>query len=802
MVTPVSGPDDREPELITHHVHNGTGGYGGYHSRGGQDGDDYTQHVDHDGYGDYDEYGDRWSAEDEHRFQETGLDDDDDGGKAALTPAERKQRRWRRIRRTAYALVGLFVVLPALAFTITYFLVDVPSPEEVAAQQDKVVTYYYSDESEMGKDIPPSGGNRIILGPEDIPPAVRHAVYAAEDATFETNSGFDISGIMRAAWNQVTGGVGGGSTISQQYIKKATENDEVTYTRKFTELVKSFKMNNEQSKDEIITAYLNTIYFGRGAYGIETAAQAFFAKPAKELNASEAALLAGLIQQPGRSENREVAEQRWNYVMDQMVKNKWMTEDERRAAEFPTPIPVEQSKPQTITGPNAFIQQRVKAELAAKGYPEEKVQSGGYKVYTTIDPKAQRIAQQSVEEVMRGEPGDLRKALVAVDPKTGAVRAYYGGPNEPGVDEVDWGNVQRNPGSAYKPFDLVAFLQRGKGIGEVFDGSSPREFGGTKVRNSEGVDCGQCTVAEAMEKSINTVFYDMVFNDLGVQPVVDAALDAGIPEKGPRGPTMANADNNIAIGGGTVEVTPTDMAGAYATFAAGGIRHETHFVAKLTTSEGEILFDETGAAATEGEPAFAEDDPEKSKQIAGNVTETLEPVLSYSDLDCAGGRDCAGKTGTHQYVDPDGEDVNENAQAWMAGYSKQISAAAWVGTGVGKPIRNAAGGRIYGSGLPGEVWQKFMDGYHEGLPNKEFDEVELIGKAPVTEVPQTTPEAPPSTPEQPTTTTEQPTTTLPEPSTETETPTETETETETDEAETSRPILPGSGWGRDPDEGE
>ncbi|MBK1784628.1 penicillin-binding protein [Prauserella sp. ASG 168] len=787
MVAPVGVPkEEREPELITHRAHNGTGG-------------------DEHGY-DSDGYDRGWSDEDEARFHEAGFDEDpegDDGGKKAkkiLTPEQRKKRRWRRIRRSLYAFVGIFFVLPAIAFAITYLLVDVPSPQEVAAQQGKVVTYFYADGKEMGRDIPADGGNRIHLEPHQVTDTVRHAVYAAEDATFETNSGFDITGIARAAYNQLTGGVGGGSTISQQYIKVATENDEYSYTRKWTELVKSFKMNNEQSKDQIITAYLNTIYFGRGAYGIETAAQAFFGKHAEELNSSESAALAGMIQAPGRSEDLENVQKRWSYVMDQMVNNRWITQQERDSATFPTPIPAEEAKPDSISGPDAYIEGRVKAELEAKGYPEEKVQSGGYKVYTTIDQRAQETAKRSVNEVMDGQPEELRKALVAVDPKTGGVLAYYGGPNEAGVDEVDWGNQQRNPGSSFKPFDLVALLQSGKGLGEVYDGSSPREFGNSTVRNSEDAQCPQCTVAEAMERSINTVFYDIVLNEVGVQAVVDAALSAGIPEDdGGNRPTMANADGNIAIGGGSTVVTPTDMAGAYATFAAGGTQRDTHFVSKLTTADGEVLFDETTPEAVQGEPAFSQD-TEENKQIAGNVTESLEPVLTSSELTCADERDCAGKTGTHQYVDPEGnKSVNENAEAWMVGYNPQIATSVWVGTGYNKPIRNADGGLIYGSGLPGELWKTFMDSYLEEMPEAEFEEVEPIGRVP------TPPETDDSTPtSEETTTTATTTTTEEPPSSSEEVPTSTEESTPTEDEETDTetdvpglPTWPGNPGGDD-----
>ncbi|GAB2763825.1 transglycosylase domain-containing protein [Amycolatopsis magusensis] len=705
-------PEQPEPELITHHEHNGTGFAGDA----------------------YDDRRDSWpSDENQAAFNEYSADDDgDDGdGKKLLTPAQRKRRRWKRVRRAVYVLVGLFVVAPAAAFTVLYFTVDVPTPAEVAAKQDKVVTYLFADETELGKDIP-QGGNREMLEPGDIPQNVRRAIYATEDSTFETNSGFDITGIMRAVYNQVTGGVGGGSTISQQYVKKATENEEGTLTRKATELVKSFKMNKQYNKDEIITAYLNTIYFGRGSYGIQTAAQSFFGKSAKDMTTSEAALLAGLIQQPGRSENRAVAEERWRVAMDRIVENNWMTPAERAQATFPEIRPLEEVRKQSIAGPNLLLKNRIVDELESKGITEDKIQSGGYKIYTTIDPKGQDLAIKTVNEVMEGQPQDLREALVAIDPKTGGVLAYYGGPNTK-EDQRDWANTARPPGSSFKPFDLVALLKTGKGLGETYDGTSPRKIQNATVRNSEGVDCSaQCSVAEAMEKSVNTVFYDFVARQTGVEEVVDAAHQAGV--KAP----LEDADNNLSIGGGRgAEVTPAEMAAAYATFAADGMQRDAHFVSKVLNSRDEVVYE----AEVAEKPAFAEDDPDKSKQIAGNVTKSLVPVLPYSKLACGGGYDCAGKTGTHQYTPKAGEPDslgNENSQAWMVGYSPTVSTSAWVGTEADKVIRMANKKKIYGKDLPGEMWKKFMDAYLKGKPKEKFSEVKLIGR--------TVPTAPPSQP--------------------------------------------------------
>ncbi|GLY67480.1 transglycosylase domain-containing protein [Amycolatopsis taiwanensis] len=683
-----------------------------------------------------------------------GEPETDNEGKAKpeLTRRQRKKRLWRRVRRTLYVMAGLGVVIPAAAFTIAYFLVDVPTPEQVLADQSQVVTYYYADNTVMGKDIPDSG-NRQILKPGEIPEVMKHAAYAAEDATFETNSGFDLTGIFRAVYNNFTGGTGGGSTISQQYIKKATENEEHTLTRKATELVKSFKLNRTQSKDEIIAGYLNIVFFGRGAYGVQAAAHVYFNKDAAQLTPSEAAFLAGLIQGPSRSENTEYTTRRWNYVMDNMVKYNWLPAADRQAAQYPTPQPKSQAKAQAISGPNAFIQAQVEDELANAGYPKERLQTGGYNIYTTIDPKAQQQMEQAVNDIMKGQPDELREAMVAVSPKDGGVVAYYGGPNKPGVDEVDWANTMRNPGSSFKPFDLTALLQTGKGLGETYNGTSPQEFGknadGTarKVTNAGAANsCSeQCTVAEAMKISANTVFYGMVYNDgtpehdgLGYQAVVKAANQAGINN------LDDVHDANVSIGGGTARATALEMASSYATFAGDGARHPQHFVAKVTSPGGEVVYQ----PPTDAKPAFA-NSQDKSKQIAGNVTTALKPVIGFTKLTCPSNHECAGKTGTQQY-----KDTGMNSDVWMVGYTPSIAVSSWVGTPTPGPIKDKNGKSISSSGLPALMWQEFLTNYLKDKPAEKFPTVQPIGKTPeqattstvTTTTPPTNTTTPPSSP--------------------------------------------------------
>ncbi|WP_439098486.1 transglycosylase domain-containing protein [Amycolatopsis vastitatis] len=691
---PEPPPMSGGPELMTHHAYDEPSGYDGPHD-------------------------------------EEGVEPPGDG-KPVLTPEQRKKRRWKIIRRVSYAFVGLFFVLPAIAFVITYFLVDVPSPTEVAQNQSQAVTYLYADGSPMGKDVP-RGGNRVLLTPDQIPDIMKHAAIATEDDSFETNSGFDIGGLLRAVYNQATSGVGGGSTISQQYIKKATDNDAPTLTRKWTELAKSFKMNQTYEKKDIITAYLNIIYFGRGAYGVGAASQAFFHKEAKDLSFSEAALLAGLIQKPGRSENDKVAHDRWTVALDRMVKNNYISAAERAAAQFPTPIPVEDSK-QQAGAPPAFIVQQVKDELAAHDIPEDRYYAGGFQVQTTIDPKAQQAAEKAGTEALQDQVDDnLLNALVAVDPKTGGVLAYYGGKpvvQVNGQDQAgrDWANTPQNPGSSMKPFDLVAFLKMGKGLDATFDGSNNRVFDGRTVRNAgPSSSCSQeCTVADAMMRSANTVFYDMVLNQTKQGPVKEAARQAGVKTKEDGGQSIISTkDNNISIGGGDTQITPLDMAGAYATFAGNGERRDRHFVQKVTNAQKEVAYE----APKDGKAAF-DSDMDKSRQIAGNVTEGLKPVIDFSHLHCPNGHECAGKTGTQQHAKVAGEPswaANTNSQTWMVGYTPSVSVAAWVGGDGNKPLHGKNNSPIYGATIAGPMWQKFLSLYLTGTSGERFDKVDRIG---------------------------------------------------------------------------
>jgi membrane peptidoglycan carboxypeptidase len=647
-----------------------------------------------------------------------GGDDPPRGGRGSQRDEpDPGKRRWRRLRRTAYVLLGLFLLGPVLAFAVGWIFFRVPSPDDAANNQ--VATISYANGSSLASLVPEQG-NRIKVPITQVPLHVQQAVLSAEDRSFYSNLGFDPVGILRAVWNQATGGVGGGSTVTQQYVKNVLVGDEYSLWRKYREVVIAAKISQEQSKEEILGNYLNSIYFGRGAYGIQAASESYFGKDVSQLTVSEGAVLAGLIQAPSRWDpavDRAMSEQRWNFVLDGMVSQNWLPAAERRAQTFPATTAPQPRRSGIPDNDRGHIVSAVRTELNSYGITEQQVNQEGLQVTTTIDPQMQDEAVESVERRLRGQPGNLRTSLVSVDPRTGAVLAYYGGEDGSGFD---YAQTRRQPGSSFKPFVLLAGLERTPdpiGLGTTFDGSSPQTIAGTEVENNEGESCPNCDLRTAMTQSINTVFYQLGVQ-VGPQRVADAARQAGISAE------LPNPSGGIALG--DREVRPGDMASAYATFAADGVYHRPHLVSRVTTADGRVLFD---AGAPAGEQRM-------SQQVARNVTEAMLQVADHSGIPLGGGRPVAAKTGTVQ-SSVDGQ----NNDAWMVGYTPSVSTAVWVGTDDNTPIKNGDGRPIYGRGVPGQIWQGYMNDALRGDPVEQFSDFRPIGTPP-----QTTPAAPPEQP--------------------------------------------------------
>ncbi len=651
---------------------------------------------------------------------------DDSGGRAsrATRAATRKEEARSFFGRhpflgTLAVLVVIFVVIPVIIVAIMYQRQDIPTPDSVQANQ--VSEMYYGDDSTlMGRIVPPEG-NRTNVKIDDIPVHVRNAVVAAEDRTFYSNQGFDPMGIARAAMGQVTGKstAGGGSTITQQYVKNTLVGDEVSYKRKAKEILIAAKMTSSWSKDQILESYLNTIYFGRGAYGIDAAAQSYFNKPVGALTVSEGALLAGMIQSPSALDpvgNRPAAEQRWNYVLDGMVDMGGLPAEERAKAQFPSVVedaaPLQQNVGPPSNGP---IRRQVLAELTNSGISEDMINTRGLRIITTIDPKVQQSVLSSVDEVMSYQPESNKSAAVSVDPRTGAVKGYFGGNDAEGWD---YANAPLQTGSTFKIFALAAALDQGIPLTQQVS-SAPVTSGNITINNSEGTSCGTCSIAQALKQSLNTSFIrlqTMLKN--GPQDTADMAHKAGIPEHIPGLPSETlSEDGGTPYEGvvlGQYPVRTLDMATGLATFADSGMYHPTHFVQKVIASDGEVLLDNS---APEGEQRIDED-------VANNLISAMGPIASYSrGHSLAGGRASAAKSGTAQLLD-----TGNNKDAWFIGATPSLATAVWMGTGANEPLfSGGTGGSMYGNMDPADIWKSIMDRSLEGTDYETFPDPGYIG---------------------------------------------------------------------------
>ncbi|WP_343710596.1 transglycosylase domain-containing protein [Mycobacterium sp.] len=638
-------------------------------------------------------------------------------------PRRRVNRRW--LRRGLYTTAAVVLLLPFVTFAMAYLIVDVPGPGDIRTNQ--VSTILASDGSEIAKIVPPEG-NRVDVNISQVPVQVREAVIAAEDRNFYSNPGFSFSGFARAVKNNIFGGdTQGGSTITQQYVKNALVGSKRAglggLIRKAKELVIATKMSGEWSKDDVLQAYLNIIYFGRGAYGISAAAKAYFDKPVEQLDVAEGALLAALIQRPSTLDpavDPDGARTRWNWVLDGMVDIGALSPKDRSAQVFPPTVPPDEARAANQTsGPDGLIERQVTRELLELfNIDEQTLNTQGLQITTTIDPQAQKAAENAVSKYLDGQDPAMRAAVASIDPRDGAVRAYYGGPDANGFDFAQAG---LQTGSSFKVFALVAALEQGIGLGYQVD-SSPLRVDGIKITNVEGEACGTCNIAEALKRSLNTSYYRLMLKlRNGPQDVADAAHQAGIATSFPGVAHTLSEDGeggspNNGIVLGQYQTRVIDMASAYATLADSGVYHAPHFVEKVVNSDGRVLFD----AATRDNAG----EQRIPAAVADNVTAALEPIAGYSrGHNLAGGRPSAAKTGTTQLGDTDAD-----KDAWMVGYTPSLSTAVWVGTVKGdQPLVNKWGGPVYGSGLPSDIWKATMDGALKGTPVESFRTPTEIG---------------------------------------------------------------------------
>ncbi|MFH8891298.1 transglycosylase domain-containing protein [Streptomyces sp. NPDC017949] len=673
------------------------------------------------------------------------------GGRPAAKGG-RKRAGWRRALPTWRMLLGGLVLLGLLlggALVAGYLLVDIPPANAAATAQSNV--YLYSDGSQLARD---GEVNRVNVPLSQVPLTVQEAVLAAEDRDFHSERAVDPKAMVRAAWNTVTGkGKQSGSTITQQYVKNYYLGQEQTVNRKVKEFFIAIKLGREKSKDYILEGYLNTSYFGRNAYGIQAASQAYYGKDVTRLTTAEGAYLATLLNSPSafdvvahpRSRDRAVA--RWNYVLDGMVKKEWMDPAERAAARFPEPGKLRPAS--GLSGQRGYLVEAVKDYITERGILDDKtLAEGGYRITTTIDKRRQTAFVDAVRTEMVDEldpaarPADrpVRAGGASIDPATGKVVALYGG-----IDYTKQyvNNATRHDyqvASTFKPFVFAAAVendsrtQEGRRItpNTLYNGDNKRPVDGGRIRfapeNEGQVSYGNITVNTATDLSVNTVYAQMAV-DVGGEKVKRTAIALGIPESTP------NFDAGPAIALGTMQASVLDMTQAYATLADHGRRTPYTFLEKITKGGDTIgLPDRT---------------PEQviSREAADTTTSMLVSVVDNGTgtAALAAGHPAAGKTGTAEL----------DRSAWFAAYTPDlVTVVSMMGqdpdTGTLQSLYGALGERrIGGGGYPARIWAAYTKAALEASDPVDFD-LELQRGASRPQQPDV-PQPPPDFPEDPAT---------------------------------------------------
>ncbi|MDK8835295.1 transglycosylase domain-containing protein [Actinomyces urogenitalis] len=606
--------------------------------------------------------------------------------------------RWLPSWRFVLGAFLLMIAAMATTFIIAYNIIKIPAPSEFAQAQSTTV-YYADGQTKMGTF---AEVNRTIIDASTLPDYVGNAVIASEDRSFYTNNGVDPKGIARAFWNNLRGGATqGASTLTQQYIKNYYVDTTSSYVGKFKQAIMAIKIDREMSKQDILDSYLNTVYFGRGAYGIEAAAQAFFGHSASELTASESALLAGIMPAPSAWDpavDPEQAQVRFQRVLDFMLADGYITQSEYDSAAMPETTT--QQTDEVYAGPGGYILQLVRSELVAKaGMTTEQIDTGGYRITTTINKTDQDAAVAAVQALPEGHSENLRAALVSIDATNGGILALYGGADYLTSQVSSATDAVAQAGSTFKPFALVGALEKGATLSNGYSGSSPMSIEGTTFQNYGNTSYGWSNLITATAYSINTP-YVQLNRDLGPEVTSDVAVRAGYPKD-----TMG-LDTTVQNVLGSASPHTIDIATAYATFAAQGTRHETHVVAQVANAGGDVAY----TANTTGEKVFSDD-------VMADATYAMQQVVSEGSGKTARslGRPIAAKTGSS----------SENKSAQFVGFTPQIATAVTLyQTGADGSEESitpwGSYDEITGSTYPADIFTQYMTTALADLPVAEF----------------------------------------------------------------------------------
>jgi len=613
-----------------------------------------------------------------------------------------------KLIRAGIFLAGFGFVAGTVLFALAWFTVSIPDPNAYVNSQSTIIQY--SNGSEIARI---GSENRQILPMSKIPLRLRYAVMAAEDRNFYSERAFSITGIGHAiVSNVLTFGNGrGGSTITQQYAKTAFLSSERSIQRKIKELVISLKLENALTKDQIFENYLNTIYFGRGSYGVQTAAQQYFNRNANQLSISQSAVIASILRSPGLYDpvlseaNKKRLDGRFNYVIQGMLEKKWITPAEAKAAKMPVVAP--RTTGGQLSGPKGYLVDAVQKELAKLGFTQDQLLVGGYVIKTTLDQRAQQSAVDAVNKLTpTPAPSNLHIGLAAIRPGTGEIVAMYGGKDYVARQLNDATQSIVLAGSTFKPFALIAGLEAGIPLTSMWNGDTPQTFDDLGkpyvVTNYGDEGWGQISLLTATEESVNTVFVPLGIK-AGMDKVVDAARRAGIPDN-----VAMIATPSVVLGVASPHVI--DVANSYATFAAQGIYSKPYLISQVTGPNKGVLY--------EGKPQTQE---VFRKDVMADLTYALKSVVTNGTGSAALGlgRPAAGKTGTSQ----------SNASAWFSAYTPQLAASvAFFRDSPSENLKGIGGYKtLFGGSFPAKIWTAFMKGALKDEPVMEFPAPSNIG---------------------------------------------------------------------------
>ncbi|GAA4508520.1 hypothetical protein GCM10023191_068400 [Actinoallomurus oryzae] len=606
-------------------------------------------------------------------------------GKSGKKTKKPQDRRIKYARRAAYVL-GVLVLLPIIGFVVVYLMTPVPSSAQPTAKAQQSV-FYYSD----GKTVIARTGDfdRRPVDLKVVPPQVRDAVISAENRSFYSDSGVSVKGSARAVWATLTGGsMQGGSTITQQMVRNYYSglSQQRTASRKLKEIMIALKVSREKDKDWILQQYLNTIYFGRDAYGIESAAQAYYGKDVQQLTPAEGAYLAAAIQVPTYAGDLTIPgaqsymRSRWQYVVSGMVQMGAISQQQVATMKFPTPA--KQKQKSIYAGDKGYMVSLAKAELRRMGYTDNQINMGGLKVRTTFDKDLMAAARQAVKQNMpTGTSKKILTGLVSIDPDNGEVNAFYGGKDYIDQQFNNAFDAKVQAGSGFKPYVLAAALDDGESLNTYVDGSSPQTFAGVALHNDENENFGMVNLVTATQDSINTAYVNLG-QKVGLGKVVSMAEKAGIPAA-----QLEPHKDAATLPLGVADVSVEQQAAGYATFASEGVYHAPHVIRSVTAPGSK-----TRKVTEPGKRAF-------STTVARDATYAMQKVVDAGTGTNAGlpDRNAAGKTGT----------TSDGKQLWFNGFIPQLTASVGIFRSDNKPL-SIPGYSSYGGDLPARIWRSYM----------------------------------------------------------------------------------------------